>query len=118
MLEQKSEIKLGKVDATIETDLAEKHKIKGYPTLKFYHKGTFIDYSGGRKSEDIVSWLIKKTGPPAKDLPTVDEAKAFLESNDVVIVGFFKVCEFLYIFLLKISRKIFLWIFIVFFINN
>lgn len=91
--EAKSPIKLAKVDATVETQLAEKHEVKGYPTLKFYRKGTPIDYTGGRQADDIVNWLTKKTGPPAKDLPTVDEAKTFIEGHNVVVIGFFKDAE-------------------------
>ncbi|XP_012231609.1 protein disulfide-isomerase [Linepithema humile] len=88
--EAKSSIKLGKVDATVETQLAEKHGVRGYPTLKFYRKGSPIEYTGGRQVDDIVNWLNKKTGPAAKDLPTVDEAKEFIEAHNVAIVGFFK----------------------------
>lgn len=89
--EADSPIKLAKVDATIETQLAEKHGVRGYPTLKFYRKGVPIDYTGGRLADDIVNWLNKKTGPPAKSLLTVDEAKAFIEAHNVAIIGFFKV---------------------------
>lgn len=32
----------------------------------------------------------KKTGPPAKEIKTVEEAKEFIEANNVAIVGFFK----------------------------
>ncbi|XP_025836873.1 protein disulfide-isomerase-like, partial [Agrilus planipennis] len=45
---------------------------------------------GGRKAEEIVSWLIKKTGPPAKELNTVEEAQDLIDNNNVVIIGFFK----------------------------
>lgn len=85
----KSEITLGKVDATIETKLAEKFGIQGFPTLKFYKKGKVVDYNGGRTDTEIVSWLNKKTGPPAKIMETAEEIKAFLEPRDVAIVGFF-----------------------------
>lgn len=89
--EANSPIKLGKIDATVETELTEKHLVRGYPTLKFYRKGVQIEYTGGRNANEIVNWLLKKTGPPAKDLPTVDEAKAFIDAHKVAIIGFFKV---------------------------
>ena len=43
----------------------------------------------GRTADTIVSWLEKKTGPPAKTLATVDEAKAFVADNDIAVIGFF-----------------------------
>lgn len=85
-----SAIRLAKVDATEEQDLAERFEVRGYPTLKFYRNGKPIDYTGGRTSDDIVAWLNKKTGPPAANLETVDAAKAAIDKQDVTVVGFFK----------------------------
>ena len=47
--------------------------------------------AGGRTADEIVSWLLKKTGPVAKDLTSVDDAKAFVDANHVAVIGFFKV---------------------------
>lgn len=91
--EQGSEIKLAKVDATEESELAEKHGVRGYPTLKFYRNKSPIDYTGGRKADDIVTWVTKKTGPAAKDLKSIDDAKALIENNKVAVIGFFKDIE-------------------------
>lgn len=88
--EEGSEILLAKMDATTESALAEQFQVRGYPTLKFFRDGKPSDYSGGRTAVDIVNWLKKKTGPPAKQLSTAEEAKAFKESAPVVVVGFFK----------------------------
>jgi len=91
--ELKSEITLSKVDATVETKLAEKYGVQGFPTIKFFKKGAPVDkpmdYSGGRTADEIVTWLNKKTGPPAKVLVTAEEVKAFIEPKDVAVVGFF-----------------------------
>lgn len=89
LAEKESSIKLAKVDATEESDLAEEYQVRGYPTLKFFRSGSPIDYSGGRQADDIVSWLLKKTGPAAKELDSVDSVEAFLTENQVAVVGFF-----------------------------
>lgn len=81
---------MAKVDATEEGELAEEHGVRGYPTLKFFRSGSPIEYNGGRQADDIVAWLNKKTGPPAKELETIEASEEFLKENQVVVVGFFK----------------------------
>jgi hypothetical protein len=48
-------------------------------------------FAGGRTADEIVSWVLKKTGPVAKDLTSVDDAKGFVDASNVAVVGFFKV---------------------------
>lgn len=93
LAEKDSGIKLGKVDATEESDLAEEFQVRGYPTLKFFRSGTPVEYNGGRQADDIVSWLLKKTGPAAKDLSTVELAEEFIKETPVAVVGFFSDVE-------------------------
>jgi len=90
LAEAGSPIMLAKVDATEQKKIAETHEVRGYPTLKFFKKGRAMDYMGGRTADTIVSWLEKKTGPPAAALATEDEAKKFIEDNKVAVIGFFK----------------------------
>jgi len=90
LLEKESKIVLGKVDATEQKKIAESHDVRGYPTLKFFKSGKAMEYGGGRTADTIVSWLEKKTGPPATTLATEDEAKKFIEDNKVAVIGFFK----------------------------
>ena len=52
---------------------------------------TCVFISGGRQATDIVNWLNKKTGPAAKQLDSTDDSKAFVDKDEVVVVGFFKV---------------------------
>lgn len=81
-------VALIKVDATVEEELAEKYSVRGFPSLKWFRKGTVSDYSGGRTEKTIVEWAKKKTGPPTDILKTRDEVEAYAEENEVVVIGF------------------------------
>uniref|UniRef100_A0A1I8JH11 Protein disulfide-isomerase n=1 Tax=Macrostomum lignano TaxID=282301 RepID=A0A1I8JH11_9PLAT len=88
--EKNSEIKLAKVDATVEGKLAEKYGVQGYPTIKFFKEQTPIEYSGGRTADTIISWLEKKLGPPTQRLDSVDAAQKFINDKEITVIGFFK----------------------------
>ena len=81
---------MAKVDATVEKDLGSRFEVKGFPTLKFFKNGDMVDYSGPREAKGIVSWLEKKTGPPAVDVEDAAGVKALTDKEDVVVVGLFK----------------------------
>ena len=55
----KGQVKFGKVDATVETGLASRFGISGYPTIKYWNYGTdksdskANDYQGGRTAADL-----------------------------------------------------------------
>lgn len=89
LAEEESPIKLAKVDATQEQELAESYGVRGYPTLKFFRNGSPIDYSGGRQADDIITWLKKKTGPPALEVSSAEQAKELIGANNVIVFGFF-----------------------------
>merc|ERR1712088_146695 len=86
-----SDIKLVKVDATVHGELAKEFGVGGYPTLKWFKGGdrkTPVDYKGGRKADEIVSWTKKKSGPPTVPVSGADAAKKFRDDNEVCVVGF------------------------------
>jgi len=91
MLKEKdSVIKLGKVDGTEEETLLDKHGVTGYPTLKLYRQGELVPYTGGRMAPEMVDWLEKKIGPPAKPLESLKDVKKFVSDSQVAVVGFFE----------------------------
>merc|ERR1712121_595058 len=89
LAEKESKIVLAKLDATEEGAVAEKFEVRGYPTLKFFRNGKATEYGGGRTADTIVSWLEKKTGPPAVAVASVEEAAAFVAGKDVAVIGYF-----------------------------
>merc|ERR1712018_1124128 len=90
LAEKDSPIKLGKLDATEESKTAEKFEVRGYPTLKFFKNGKPMEYGGGRTAETIISWVEKKTGPPAAALADAEAVKTFVEGKTVAVLGCFK----------------------------
>eukprot|EP00921_Rhytidocystis_pertsovi_P002269 GHVQ01003878.1.p1 GENE.GHVQ01003878.1~~GHVQ01003878.1.p1 ORF type:complete len:495 (+),score=92.10 GHVQ01003878.1:139-1623(+) len=84
-----SAIRLGSVDATEETELADKYGVKGYPTLQLFRKTVPEEYSGGRTADTIVEWLHKMTGPAVSEVDS-EALKTLKESKPAVaVVGMF-----------------------------
>lgn len=49
-------VPLAKVDATVETELAARFDVTGYPTLFLFKKGEKIPYEGPRTAMGEFSW--------------------------------------------------------------
>uniref|UniRef100_A0AAX7SJW1 protein disulfide-isomerase n=1 Tax=Astatotilapia calliptera TaxID=8154 RepID=A0AAX7SJW1_ASTCA len=93
---ESSDIRLAKVDATEETELAQEYGVRGYPTIKFFKGGdkeSPKEYSAGRQADDIVNWLKKRTGPAVATLNEVTDAESLIADNEVAVIGFFKDAE-------------------------
>lgn len=52
------------VDATVHTGLAQRFGVQGFPTLKFFKKGSTdpIPYDGGRDAAGLTRWMNENTG--------------------------------------------------------
>eukprot|EP00127_Corallochytrium_limacisporum_P002473 Clim_evm30s128 gene=Clim_evmTU30s128 len=62
-----SGVKLGAVDATVESGLASQFGVQGYPTIKVFRPGKKSgaeDYNGARTANDIVAFASELTPPP------------------------------------------------------
>ena len=95
---RKENLIVAKVDATVEKKLAEKYKVKGYPTVKFFIKGEPIDYTAGRKEKEVIDWVRKKSGPPTTPIKSIEELEKLQKNKDVIVVYFGTDAEELKIF--------------------
>ncbi|XP_074874521.1 protein disulfide-isomerase A2 isoform X2 [Buteo buteo] len=85
--------RLGKVDATAQAALANEFGITSYPTLKLFRDGNRTHpaaYTGRTDAKGIVRWMRRRAGPSATLLRDAAAAAAFISSQDLVVVGFFK----------------------------
>jgi len=87
-LKDEADLKLAKVDATVEKEVSNKFGIKGFPTLIFFKNGNQQDYKGGRTKDAIVDYLRKKAGPTLVELKTAADVDAFKTKNVVGVVYF------------------------------
>lgn len=79
-----------KLDATAESEIAEKHNITGYPTLKFRKQGNWIIYNGDLNADALKTWVMRKKEAAVKTINSVAEIEELTNSNQIVVVGFFK----------------------------
>ncbi|XP_051829776.1 protein disulfide-isomerase-like, partial [Antechinus flavipes] len=90
---ENSNIRLAKVDATEEHDLAEQFNIRVFPTIKLFKNGDASfskDYTNGREANDIVQWMKKRIQPAVILLEDAAAAESLMVSNEVFVLGIFK----------------------------
>eukprot|EP01053_Blabericola_migrator_P013225 Blabericola_migrator_1__13224@NODE_917_length_6065_cov_346_982161_g638_i0_p1_GENE_NODE_917_length_6065_cov_346_982161_g638_i0NODE_917_length_6065_cov_346_982161_g638_i0_p1_ORF_typecomplete_len462_score99_50Thioredoxin/PF00085_20/5_3e30Thioredoxin/PF00085_20/0_0021Thioredoxin/PF00085_20/4_9e24Thioredoxin_6/PF13848_6/85Thioredoxin_6/PF13848_6/9_7e06Thioredoxin_6/PF13848_6/8_3e22Thioredoxin_6/PF13848_6/1_3e02Thioredoxin_6/PF13848_6/0_039Calsequestrin/PF01216_17/7_7e18Calsequestrin/PF01216_17/6_3e02 len=71
-LKKRGSIPLADVDATVETELAKKYEVKGFPTLLLFRDGKPEPYGGGRSEESIVEWVLRMTGPAVRVIESLE----------------------------------------------
>ena len=93
----KGSVKLGAVDATVHTALAQEYGVKGYPTIKVFipgKKNRAEDYKGPRESAGIVQYamnILDTAGvpPPMPQLVSKSVYKDSCEVNGRICVVMF-----------------------------
>jgi len=94
------DVVVARVDADQHRSIGEKYGIQGFPTLKFFPKGSTDpeDYEGGRSVEEVVTYINKKAGTkvfvveapsPVKTLTTENFDSIALDTNKDVLVEFY-----------------------------
>jgi hypothetical protein len=54
------EVNFGTVDCSTQKEACG--EIDSYPTLRFFRKKDFFEYSGGRSADEIVYWVRRRLG--------------------------------------------------------
>ncbi|KAM9770331.1 protein disulfide-isomerase A2 [Menidia menidia] len=89
-------MRLAKVDAIEEKELADEFDVGSFPTLKLFIDGDRkqpVDYSGKRSVEGIIQWMKRRAGPGALDIDTADSAAQFIKAHNISVIGFFDSLE-------------------------
>lgn len=94
--ELKGKVKLGALDATVHTVMANRYGVRGYPSIKMFpagkKDGETVEFDGGRTSDDIVAWALDKLAenvpaPDVKELIKENVLKAACEEHQLCIVA-------------------------------
>jgi len=83
---------IAKVDATAEKDLGGRYGVEGYPTIKWFPKGTLNaeDYEGGRETDDIVDYVKSATIPVVVTI-SKKQSEDFGKASDYALYSTVKV---------------------------
>jgi len=100
LFEKQSDVLIAKVDEDAHKDLGGRFGVSGFPTLKWFPKGSTTpeDYTGGRDTEGLTTWINNKIGSsvrvmkPATAVKSLTQStfdKVVMDKNKDVLVEFF-----------------------------
>ncbi|KAF9268027.1 disulfide isomerase [Marasmius fiardii PR-910] len=80
-------IPLAKVDCVDQPDLCQANGVQGYPTIKVFRNGTPTDYTGPRKADGIVSYMVKQSLPAVSEV-AASNIEEFKKADKVVAIAY------------------------------
>lgn len=87
-----STIRLAKIDSNEATDLVDKYRIFGFPSIKLFIGGQPHEYDEGRTASQILDWLRRQTEPSITMVDDPQQAELIVNNSEFVVFGFFRVC--------------------------
>ncbi|OAF69158.1 hypothetical protein A3Q56_03101 [Intoshia linei] len=85
------DILLVKVDATVETELANKFAVNSYPTFKQFRQGRHSDFNGPRSSTDEFTDYVKKhAGIASEEITEYSHVPAKISIDTTTVIGLFE----------------------------
>uniref|UniRef100_A0A0N4ZFI7 Thioredoxin domain-containing protein n=1 Tax=Parastrongyloides trichosuri TaxID=131310 RepID=A0A0N4ZFI7_PARTI len=76
------EVRVGKVDCTRFSNVANALKIQGYPTIIFFRNGVEIHYDGERTNEKMLDFVIKSSGPIINEINKQSELNSAIKNSE------------------------------------
>lgn len=84
--ELKGVVPLFEVNCDEDRELCDEAGIRGFPTLKVYANGIYVDdYNGPRNKKALVDFMLEKSLPPASEADA-NKLKQVLDSNDYSVI--------------------------------
>ena len=83
-------INIAKVDMQFNKNISYKTILTGFPTIKLFSKNKTILFDREITEQELVSFVLKKTGRAVKELNTIDESEKFIKEHNVSIIYFGK----------------------------
>ncbi|KAG2141741.1 thioredoxin-like protein [Suillus bovinus] len=84
---KEKDIKLAKVDCVDQADLCQSHGVQGYPTLKIFRHGEPTEYSGPRKADGIINYMLRQD-LPAVSAVTASNLTEFQNADKLVVLAY------------------------------
>ena len=88
LLAEQSDIRLAKVDGTVERSLVSRFGIEGYPTLKLFQPNQIVDYDGPRVAASLIAWIKQQTASKVLIVNKLDDFEKVLGDHEVTAVFF------------------------------
>jgi protein disulfide-isomerase-like protein len=78
----RNRVNVAKVDCTTQKNTCNEKGIKGYPTIKFIHSDTEIEFSGSRQIEAMEDFALSFVGKPSFELIKSTEIQTAIERSE------------------------------------
>lgn len=87
MKEDPEGIPIAQINMELETELGQREKIEGYPTLRLFIDGERVDYLGNPVHSDMFDWIKSKINFQVMQLKTLEEVEK-VEKERIAVVLF------------------------------
>lgn len=78
-----SNVRVGRVDCTRFTSVAQHFKIQSYPTILFLKGDREFAYNGDRAKDELIHFVMRMSGPPVQQVTRIDSFELLKVNNPI-----------------------------------